>query len=44
MTGAAELARAVEAARARLIDFVGACSDDQWVSSPLGPATPAPWG
>ncbi len=35
MTTAADLAQEVAAARARLIEFVGRCPDNDWTSSPL---------
>ena len=35
MTTAADLAREVSEARARLIEFVGRCPDNDWTSSPL---------
>jgi hypothetical protein len=35
VTDGAELAREVVAARARLIEFVGRCTDDKWTSQPL---------
>jgi hypothetical protein len=44
VTEATELARAVVAARARLIDFIGRCSEEQWVSCPLGADDPRPVG
>ena len=44
MTEATELARAVVAARARLIDIIGRCSEEQWVSCPLGADDPRPVG
>jgi hypothetical protein len=44
VTEGTDLARAVAAARARLIDFVGRCSEEQWVSCPLGADDPRPVG
>jgi hypothetical protein len=35
VTAASELAREVVAARARLVEFVGRCTDDQWTTRPL---------
>jgi hypothetical protein len=36
------LAREITEARARLVAFVAECSDEDWVSSPLGPSDPRP--
>jgi hypothetical protein len=44
VTDAVELAREVLAARQRLIEFVGRCSDEQWVSRPLADDDPRPLG
>jgi hypothetical protein len=40
VTTAAELARDVSAARARLIGFVGRCPRERWASSPLADSDP----
>ncbi len=40
MTDAPELAREVSAARTRLIEFVGRCTDDHWTSRPLADDDP----
>jgi hypothetical protein len=40
MSEAAELARAVAAARGRLIEFVGRCPEERWTSSPLADDDP----
>jgi len=44
VTDAVDLVREVAAARQRLIDFVGRCSDEQWCSSPLADRDPRPVG
>lgn len=44
MTDAVDLVHEVSAARERLIEFVGRCSDEQWCSSPLAEGDPRPVG
>jgi hypothetical protein len=44
VTDALELARDVLAARQRLIEFVGRCSDEQWLSRPLADDDPRALG
>ena len=42
VTGPDRLAREIMEARARLVAFVARCSDEDWVSSPLGSSDPRP--
>jgi hypothetical protein len=42
MTDPDSMATAISEARSRLLEFAAHCSDEQWLSSPLGEADPRP--